>query len=159
MEENNASTVYWVHQGHNLRKWRENHGIEIDAFARKMDMEVKEIDRLEMSQMIPDKLLKKILSLFCVPLEELKEREEPFPSSYTSTTHTTFTNNGSVSGVYTFNGPGWTNANISNSPTIHPVKQICEMYERMLERSTDKIQTLEKQITEMQTELTSLLKK
>lgn len=158
MEKNDKTLLYWVHQGHNLRKWRDDYGIEIDTFAQQMDMEVKDIAQLEMSQFLPDKLLKKIVARFHVSLDMLKETKELLPSSYTSTTYMTFTGNGSVSGVNIFNGLGWTNTTIHNSPTIHPLDKVCELYERMLKWQNDKIQILEKELAKIKKELISLRK-
>lgn len=133
-----------------MRRWLNIQGIGPDTFAGQRCMEIKDVARLEMSQVIPCKILKKIVAKFRIPLAFLKETEELLPFSYTVTNYITFTGNGPITGVNLFNGPGWETTTIHSSPTIYPLDKICEIYERRIKELEYQKQVLEQRIAALE---------
>lgn len=159
MQAKNKSKVYRVHQGHNLNRWLKKHDVALDTLAQQLGMDVKEVSQLEMSPVIPDNLLEKIITLFSIPLESITKRVEPLPITplITNTTSATFSNNGCVNEVNQHCDSGWTTIEFNTSQTIYPIDKICELYERILNNKDSKLQDLEKRVADLEKKVRSLL--
>ena len=150
MKTKNESNICRVHQGHNLSTWRKEHNVDPEVFANQLGITVEDVSQIEMSRIIPSELLKKIVILFRIPLESITERVEPFPSTMTVTNTNTFTSNGSVNGVNECSGACWNNTTFTNSPTIHPIDKVCELFDRLLHEKDRMQQDFERRLSELE---------
>lgn len=141
---------YWIHQGHNLQKWRKAKGMGLEMLAREAGMSPEEIFQLEMSRVIDDAILRKMAAIFSISPESLKETKELMPLYESSSCYyTTFTNNGSVNGVNENGGSHWQNPQLNSYPTIHPLDKVVELYERIVAEDNKRIKELEKKLSEL----------
>lgn len=145
MDKKHEESLCWIHQGHNVRSVREANGMEIEVLASKLGLSVDDLYGLEARRRIEEELLVKIAAILSVPVEVLKEKEEPIPMYETHTNYkTTFIKNGSVNGTSENGGAHWEHTTFHASPTIHPIDKMAELLERMLTYNENRIQELEK---------------
>ncbi|MET7035448.1 helix-turn-helix domain-containing protein [Elizabethkingia miricola] len=131
-----------IHQGRNVKRFREMLGIKQDALAFDLgeDWNQKKISLLEQKEIIEDPLLKKISEALKIPMEAFQNFDEEQAVNIIANTF-----HDSAAYAYTANF----------KPTFHPLDQVIKLheekialYERML-----------KEKDEMMTKLEQLIKK
>lgn len=146
----NEANFNWVHQGYNLCRWRQEHGVELEAFAKQLGVKAEDVLQMEMNRTIPAEMLEKIITVFNIPRECITERVEPLPTTMITTTNLTFTNNGTVNGINECSGSDWTNTTFTNSPAIHSFDKVCELFERLLLEKDHRLQDLERRLSDLE---------
>ena len=127
-----------VHEGRNVKRFREMLGIKQDALAYELGegWTQKKVSQLEQKESIELPLLKQISDTLKIPVEAFQNFDEEQAVSIISNTF----DNGSIAVSYTTNN--------------HPIEQIMKLhedkialYERMLKEKDEMMDRLEKLIT------------
>ena len=130
-----------IHQGRNVKRFREMLGIKQEALAFDLgnDWNQKKISMLEQKDVIEDSLLKQISNSLKIPVEAFQNFDEEQAVNIISNTF----DNGSVLYGYQRN----------DNCTFHPIDQILKLheekialYERMLKEKDEMMARLEKLI-------------
>nr|WP_321486083.1 helix-turn-helix transcriptional regulator [uncultured Draconibacterium sp.] len=132
-----------VHEGRNVKRFREMLGIKQDALAYELGegWTQKKISQLEQKETIELPLLHEIANTLKIPVEAFQNFDEEQAINIISNT---VNNNDNASG----------NSLFSYYPTISPIEQIVKLheekialYERMLKEKDEMMERLEKLIT------------
>lgn len=128
-----------IHEGRNVKRFREMLGIKQDALAYELgdDWSQKKISLLEQKETIEQPLLEQISNALKIPVEAFQNFDEEQAINVISNT---INNNDNAT---------MTNPAVFNfQPTFNPVDKMVELYERMLEQQKEMIDRLEKIIQE-----------
>ncbi|MGU3377363.1 helix-turn-helix domain-containing protein [Chryseobacterium sp. M5A1_1a] len=129
-----------IHQGRNVKRFREMLGIKQEALAFDLGEEwnQKKISMLEQKDVIEDNLLKAISTALKIPVEAFQNFDEEQAVNIIANTF----DNGSI-----LNG-------INHNPTFHPIEKLVQLheekialYERMLKEKDEMMDRLEKLIS------------
>jgi len=126
-----------VHQGRNVKRFREMLGIKQEALAFDLGDEwnQKKISLLEQKDVIEEDLLKAISNALKIPVEAFKNFDEEAAINVIANT---FNN-------HDHSNPQFASV-INNSPTFNPLDKMVELYERMIQQQKEMIEKLEKLI-------------
>jgi transcriptional regulator with XRE-family HTH domain len=125
-----------VHQGRNIKRFREMFGIKQEALALELgdDWSQKKVSRLEENERVEEEVLELVAKILKVPVEAIKNFDEEMAVNIISNTF----NDGSI-----LNG-------INYNPTFNPINKLVEafdenkkLYERLLKEKEEKISLLE----------------
>lgn len=128
-----------VHEGRNVKRFREMLGIKQDALAYELgdDWNQKKISLLEQKETIDTPLLQQISLALKIPVEAFKNFDEDAAINIIANTITN-NDNGAV---------------VNNNPTFHPIDKLIQLhedkialYERMLKEKEEMMARLEKLI-------------
>lgn len=129
-----------IHQGRNVKRFREMLGIKQDALAFELgeDWNQQKISLLEQKETIDTPLLSQISEALKIPVEAIQNfDEEQAVNIIASTFHDSAVAN-------TFNEGSQANFHC----TFNPLDKMVELYERMLKQQQEMIEKLEKLIRE-----------
>jgi len=124
-----------VHEGRNVKRFREMLGIKQEALAFELgeDWNQKKISLLEQKESIELPLLQQISSALKIPVEAFQNFDEEQAITVISST---FNDNAAV---------------VNNNPTFHPIDQLIKLheekialYERMLKEKDEMMERLER---------------
>ncbi|PIF44478.1 helix-turn-helix protein [Chryseobacterium sp. 52] len=120
-----------IHQGRNIKRFREMLGIKQEALASDLgdDWNQKKISLLEQKETIENQLLQKISEVLKIPVEAFQNFDEEQAINIISNTF----HDGSIAHA--------TAENIQC--TFNPIDKMIELYERMLKEKDDMIARLE----------------
>jgi transcriptional regulator with XRE-family HTH domain len=130
-----------VHEGRNVKRFREMLGIKQDALAYELGdgWNQKKISLLEQKETIELPLLQQISATLKIPVEAFQNFDEEKAINIISNTF----DNGSILNA------------VNHNPTFHPIEQIIKLheekialYERMLKEKDEMMERLEKLIQE-----------
>ncbi|WP_185225841.1 helix-turn-helix domain-containing protein [Chryseobacterium indologenes] len=129
-----------IHQGRNVKRFREMLGIKQEALAFDLgdDWNQKKISLLEQKEIIEDPLLKRISEVLKIPVEAFQNFDEEQAVNIISNTFTDFKDGASAINIH---------------PVFNPVEAILkmheekmELYERMLKEKDEMMGRLERLI-------------
>ena len=126
-----------IHQGRNVKRFREMLGLKQEALAYELgdDWNQKKISLLETKETIDLPLLRQISEALKIPVEAFQNFDEEQAINVISNT---INNNDNAT---------MTNPAIFNyQPTFNPIDKMIELYERMLQQQKEMIEKLEKLI-------------
>ena len=128
-----------IHQGRNIKRFREMLGIKQEALAFDLgaDWNQKKISMLEQKDVIEDHLLKEISNILKIPVEAIQNFDEEQAVNIISNTFGDNACVGNPNSTFTFNS-------IAEMKKLHEEK--IALYERMLQEKDDMMQRLEKLI-------------
>ncbi len=132
MTTNTAMPNHKVHEGRNIKRFREMLGIKQDALAFDLNMSQQAISLLEQKETIDTPLLQKISALLKIPVEAIQNFDEEQAISVIANTFTDSFNNSSNAFAY------------NNNCTFNPIDKMVELYERMLQQQREMIDELKK---------------
>ncbi|KAA0128279.1 helix-turn-helix transcriptional regulator [Chryseobacterium sp. SN22] len=126
-----------VHQGRNVKRFREMLGIKQEALAFDLGEEwnQKKVSILEQKEVVEETLLQKISEVMKIPVEAFQNFDEEAAINIISNT---FNNHDHSSPQFA--------SIINNSPSFNPLDKMVELYERMLQQQKEMIEKLEKLI-------------
>jgi len=136
MTHDNASSRT-IHQGRNIKRFREMLGIKQDALAIELgdDWNQQKISLLEQKETIDTPLLKQISAALKIPVEAIQNFDEEQAINVISNT---INNNDNAT---------MTNPAVFNfQPNFNPIDKMIELYERMLQQQREMIEKLERLI-------------
>jgi transcriptional regulator with XRE-family HTH domain len=130
-----------IHQGRNIKRFREMMGIKQEALAHELgsDWSQKKVSLLEQKEEVEEALLKQVSDILKVPIEAIKKFDEEFAVNIISNT---FTANDHATGfIY------------NQNPTFNPLDKLIEaivenkkLYERLLDSEREKVELLKKML-------------
>ncbi|HFK5565463.1 TPA: helix-turn-helix domain-containing protein [Elizabethkingia anophelis] len=125
-----------IHQGRNIKRFREMLGIKQDALAYELgeDWNQKKISLLEQKESVEKDILEQVAKILKVPTEAIENFDEEQAISVIANTFTDSFNNSTNAFAY------------NNNCTFNPLDKMVELYERMLEQQKEMIEKLEKLI-------------
>lgn len=126
-----------VHQGRNVKRFREMMGIKQDALAADLgdDWNQQKISLLEQKETIDPALLQQISTALEIPVEAFQNFDEEQAINVISNT---INNNDNAT---------MTNPAVFNyQPSFNPIDKMIELYERMLQQQKEMIEKLERLI-------------
>ncbi|WP_367914784.1 helix-turn-helix domain-containing protein [Leadbetterella sp. DM7] len=126
-----------IHEGRNVKRFREMLGIKQDALAFELgeDWNQQKISLLEQKETIDTALLQQISEALKIPVEAIKNFDEEAAINVISNT---FNNHDHSSPQFA--------SIINNSPSFNPLDKMVELYERMLQQQKEMIEKLERLI-------------
>lgn len=123
-----------IHQGRNIKRFREMLGIKQEALAFDLNCSQQKISILEQKETVEKDMLEKIAGLLNVPVEAIENMEEDQAVNIIANTF----DNGSI-----LNG-------INYNPLFHPIDKVLQLheekialYERMLKEKDEMMAKLE----------------
>lgn len=121
-----------IHEGRNVKRFREMLGIKQDALAADLgdDWNQQKISLLEQKESIDTALLQQISNALKIPVEAIQNFDEEQAVNV-------------ISNTFTSNDTSTLNA-INIQPTFNPLDKMVELYERMLQQQKEMINRLEK---------------
>jgi len=122
-----------IHQGRNVKRFREMMGLKQDALAYQLgtDWNQQKVSLLEQKETIETDLLKQVAAILKVPVEAFENFDEEQAVNIIANTF----HDGSVA-----NNTGYIDC------TFNPLDKMVELYERMLQQQKEMIDRLEKLI-------------
>ena len=125
----NGDTVIMpkVHQGRNIKRFRDILGVKQEALAAELDMTQQAFSKLEQKEQIDEKTLNKVATVLQIPVEALKNMTDEAAVNIVANT---------------FNSHD-TSTSISYYPTFNPIDKVVELYERMLKAEQEKVRLLQ----------------
>ena len=123
-----------IHQGRNIKRFREMLGIKQEALAFELGDEwnQKKVSLLEQKETVESDILTQIAQILKVPAEAIENFDEEQAVNI-------------ISNTFTSNDTSTLNA-INVQPTFNPLDKMVELYERMLEQQREMIEKLERLI-------------
>lgn len=123
-----------IHQGRNVKRFREMLGIKQDALAYELgdDWNQQKVSLLEQKETIEAGLLRQISAILKIPVEAIENFDEEQVVSIISNTFNTHDQSNGVNVYPTFN--------------FNPLDKMVELYERMLQQQREMIEKLERLI-------------
>ncbi|MCT4236528.1 helix-turn-helix transcriptional regulator [Elizabethkingia anophelis] len=128
-----------IHQGRNVKRFREMLGIKQEALAFDIggDWNQKKVSLLEQKEVIEDALLQQIAEVLKIPVEAIRNFDEQQVVNIISNTVTTVNDN-AIGVIVNNNNP------VGKIIQLHEEKM--ELYERMLKEKDEMMARLEKLI-------------
>ena len=125
-----AEETKTIHQGRNVKRFREMLGIKQEALAAELgdDWSQKKISLLEQKEEIEPDLLEQVAKVLKVPAEAIKNFDEEKAVNI-------------ISNTFTSQDTSTLNA-INYQPNFNPLDKIIELYERMLKEKEEMIERL-----------------
>lgn len=120
-----------IHEGHNIRRFREMLGIKQETLASELGLSQQAISNLEQKETIDERILVDVAKILKVPTEAIKNFDEESALNIISTTFSDFRDNASA-------------INYNCNLTFNPVEKIVELYEALLKSEREKIELLQK---------------
>ena len=121
-----------IHQGRNIKRFREMLGIKQDALAYELgeDWNQKKISLMEQKETIETSILQQVSTILKIPVEAIQNFDEEQAVNIISNTFNDQSNGYNYYPTFAFN----------------PLDKMVELYERMLKQQQDMIDRLEKLI-------------
>jgi transcriptional regulator with XRE-family HTH domain len=129
-----TSTNEKIHQGRNVKRFREMLGIKQEAFATELGDEwnQKKVSLLEQKETIEDDLLQQVAKVLKVPAKAIKNFDEKSALNI-------------ISNTFTSNDTSTLNA-INYYPTFNPIDKIVELYDALVKSEKEKVEMLQKML-------------
>ena len=123
-----------IHQGRNIKRFREMFGIKQEAFADALgdDWTQKKVSLLEAKEAIDDAILDEVAKVLKLPAEAIKNFDEEQAINI-------------ISNTFTSNDSSTLNA-VNTHCNFNPLDKMVELYEALLKSEREKIALLEKML-------------
>jgi transcriptional regulator with XRE-family HTH domain len=120
-----------IHQGRNIKRFREMLGIKQDALAAELgeDWDQVKVSRLEAKEEVENAILKQVSAVLKVPVEAIENFDEEMAINVIGNTY----HDSAVS-------------NVNYGCTFNPIDKIVELYEEVLKVEREKNALLERMI-------------
>ena len=117
-----------IHQGRNVKRFREMLGIKQEALASELgdDWNQKKISLLEQKETIEPDLLEQVAKALKVPAEAIKNFDKE--------------------GIFNIIGNTYndSSASVNYQPTFNPIDKIVELYDSLVKSEKEKVEMLQK---------------
>ena len=130
------STDKKIHQGRNVKRFREMLGIKQDALASELgdDWNQKKISLLEQKEVIEDDLLEQVAKVLKVPVEAIKNFDEEKAIFNIQNNYDGSTLHHSANYQYNY------------QPNFNPIDKIVDLYEALVKSEKEKVEMLQKML-------------
>lgn len=122
-----------IHQGRNIKRFREMLGIKQEALAAELgeDWNQRKVSLLEQKEEVEIEILKNVASVLKVPVEAIENFDEEQAINVISSTFNDYS------------------AIINNNPVFNPIEKIMELFERLLASEKEKMELMKEIIGKM----------
>ena len=120
-------TLSRVHQGRNVKRFRDILGVKQETLAEKLEMTQQAFSKLEQKEQIEEKTLIKIAEVLQIPVEAIKNMTEEAAFNIIGNTF----QNDSSAYAYQY------------KCNFNPIDKVVELYERMLKNEQEKVRLLQ----------------
>jgi transcriptional regulator with XRE-family HTH domain len=129
-----------IHQGRNIKRFREMLGIKQEALALELgeDWSQRRVSLLEAKDTIEDDILAQVATILKVPVDAIKNLDDNGAINIIANTYTNNDNSSTLQGHY-----------INYNPNFNPIEKIVALYdekvallERLLESEKEKVEML-----------------
>lgn len=126
-----------IHQGRNVKRFREMMGIKQEALALELgdDWNQRKISLLEQKDLIDEDLLLQVAKVLKVPVEAIKNFDEDAAVNI-------------IANTFTSNDNSTLNA-VNNYCSFNPIDKIVELYEALVKSEKEKIELMQKILDKM----------
>lgn len=114
-----------VHQGKNIKRFRDILGVKQETLAEKLEMTQQAFSKLEQKEQIDEKTLKKVAEILHVPVEAIKNATDEFAVNIIA------------------NNCHDNSASVNYYPTFNPIDKVVELFERLLKVEQEKVSLLQ----------------
>ncbi len=121
-----------VHQGRNIKRFRDILGVKQEALAAKLEMTQQAFSKLEQKEQIDEKTLSKVAEALHIPVEAIKNMTDEAAFNIIGNTF----QNDSSAYVYQY------------KCNFNPIDKVIELYERMLKAEQEKVSLLQEALRE-----------
>ena len=120
-----------IHQGKNVKRFREMLGIKQEAFATELgeDWNQKKVSLLEQKETIEDDLLQQVAKVLKVPVQAIKNFDEQAAINV-------------IGNNYHDNST----SNVNYHCTFNPIDKIVELYDALVKSEKEKVELLQKML-------------
>ena len=124
-----------IHQGRNVKRFREMLGLKQEAFATELgeDWTQRRVSLLEGKEEIEPELLEQLARVLKVPVEAIKNFDEEAALNFIGNTFNNHDNSATVNGYI-----------VNYTPSFNPLDKMVELYERMIKEKNELIEELKK---------------
>lgn len=119
-----------VHQGKNIKRFRDILGVKQETLAEKLEMTQQAFSKLEQKEQIDDKTLKKVAEILHIPVEAIKNATDEVAFNIIGNTF-----NSHDTSTLT---PTW-----NYHPSFNPMDKVVELFERLLKTEQEKVSLLQ----------------
>ena len=116
-----------VHQGRNIKRFRDILGVKQEALATKLEMTQQAFSKIEQKEQIDEKTLNKVAEALQIPVEAIKNMTDEAAFNIIGNTF----QNDSSAYVYQY------------KCNFNPIDKVVELYERMLKAEQEKVRLLQ----------------
>ena len=116
-----------VHQGRNIKRFRDILGVKQEALAAKLEMTQQAFSKLEQKEQIDEKTLNKVAEALQIPVEAIKNMTDEAAFNIIGNTF----QNDSSAYVYQY------------KCNFNPIDKVVELYESMLKAEQEKVRLLQ----------------
>ena len=121
-----------IHQGRNIRRFREMLGIKQEALAHELgdDWNQRKVSLLEQKEVVEDEILKQVAGVLRVPVQAIENFDEEAAVSYINTFNDSSSNTGTIGN--------------NNNCTLqfNPLDKVMELFERLLASEREKVELM-----------------
>ncbi len=110
-----------VHQGRNIKRFRDILGIKQETLAEKMQMTQQAVSKLEQKEEIDEDTLRKVATMLQIPIEALKNMTDEYAFNFVGNT---------------FND---TSVGTNYQCSFNPIDKVVELFERLLRVEQEKV--------------------
>ena len=130
------STEKSIHQGRNVKRFREMLGIKQEGLAQELgqDWNQKKVSLLEQKDAIEDGLLEEVARVLKVPVEAIKNFDEQAAIVNIQNNYEGSTLNHSANYQYNY------------QPSFNPIDKVVELYEALVKSEKEKVEILKRQL-------------
>lgn len=130
----NADTIIMprVHQGRNIKRFRDILGVKQETLAAKLEMTQQAFSKFEQKEEIDEKILSKVAEALQIPVEAIKNMTDEAAFNIIGNTF----QNDSSAYVYQY------------KCNFNPIDKVVELYERMLKTEQEKVSLLQEALRE-----------
>jgi transcriptional regulator with XRE-family HTH domain len=120
-----------IHQGRNVKRYREMLGIKQETLAAEMgeDWNQRKISLIEQKEIIEDNILMKVSNVLKIPVDAIKNFDEDTAINI-------------LSNSFTSNDQSTLNV-INHNCTFNPIDKIVELYEALVQSEREKVALLQ----------------
>lgn len=116
-----------VHQGRNIKRFRDILGVKQETLAEKLKMTQQAFSKLEQKDVIDEKILVKVAEALHIPTEAIKNMTDEAAFNIIGNTF----QNDSSAYAYQY------------KCNFNPIEKVIELYERMLKNEQEKVRLLQ----------------
>lgn len=116
-----------VHQGRNIKRFRDILGVKQEALAAELNMTQQAFSKLEQKEEVDEKTLAKVAEVLHIPVEAIKNMTDEAAFNIIGNTF----QNDSSAYVYQY------------KCNFNPIDKVVELYERMLKNEQEKVRLLQ----------------
>lgn len=128
--DTNTMVMPKVHQGRNIKRFRDILGVKQETLAVELNMTQQAVSKLEQKEEIDEDTLKKVAAILKIPVEAIKN----------TTDETAFN---IIGNTFNSHDTSTLTPTLNYYPSFNPMDKVVELFERLLKADQEKISLLQ----------------